>query len=655
MFGIANTIGFHPARGVSNSFRAVVKQKPKEQMMHKRKLVTHGVVGMAMLLMGVSALGILANDGSSSATDATTPPAASATKTSASANDQITALKQQMALQQKQIEQMQKTLEQQKQLLEQLTKPAPATEQAAQPAPPAQPAKPAVLTEQAAQSHSSSLGEVASTSPVIPQSQKKVENAIAPLGAGIATMSPARPAVAGANTESSPLQLHIGSASLTPVGFMDFTSVWRNHAAGGNIGTSFGSVPYGTITNGLTPYTTNLSEFRFSMQNSRIGFRADADVMGAHVIGYMEADFLGTPASTNIAVSSNSQLLRSRLYWVDLNTGHFELLGGQTWSLITPGRVGISPIPGDLFYSQDIDVNYQAGLFWGRIPELRFVYHPTKQVAFAVAIDSPDQYAGGSSGGGSIVLPSALSATSSYAGELDFGASSGGIATPNVLPDIIAKLAVDPNKRVHFEIGGGERNFKVYYLGVAATSTAAAVPAATYSKEGGGGFLNLHVEVAKGFRLLTNNCWGDGVGRYIFGQAPDLVANANGSITPLHSASTVSGFEFTSKRTLIYAYYGGIWIGRDPVIDTNGKYVGYGYIGSSSGQDRTIQEATIGFNQTFWKSGKYGALNFMGQYSYLSRDPWYVATGQPANANINMLFFNLRYTLPGSAPTLGRF
>ncbi|HMD86780.1 MAG TPA: hypothetical protein VKO18_18985 [Terriglobia bacterium] len=629
-------------------------------MMHKRKLVTHGVVGMAMLLMGVSALGILANDGSSSATDATTPPAASATKTSASANDQITALKQQMALQQKQIEQMQKTLEQQKQLLEQLTKPAPATEQAAQPAPPAQPAKPAVLTEQAAQSHSSSLGEVASTSPVIPQSQKKVENAIAPLGAGIATMSPARPAVAGANTESSPLQLHIGSASLTPVGFMDFTSVWRNHAAGGNIGTSFGSVPYGTITNGLTPYTTNLSEFRFSMQNSRIGFRADADVMGAHVIGYMEADFLGTPASLNIAVTSNSNLLRSRLYWVDVRKGSWEILGGQTWSLLTPGRVGISPIPGDLFYSQDIDVNYQAGLFWGRIPELRFVYHPSKQVAFAVALDSPDQYGGGSSGGGSVVLPSALSATSAYAGELDFGASSGGIATPNVAPDVIAKLAFDPNKRVHVEIGGVERNFKLYYPGaaaVAATSTTpaiAAIPSSDFSAEGGGGFANLHVEIAKGFRLLTNNFWSDGGGRYIFGQAPDLIAHADGSLSLVHSGSTVTGFEFTQKKTMIYGYYGGIYVMRNTAVDSTGKYIGYGYTGASAGQNRAIQEATVGFNQTIWKDAKWGAVNFMGQYSYLTRAPWYVASGQPLNANINMLFFNLRYTLPGSAPTMGK-
>ena len=150
------------------------------------------------------------------------------------------------------------------------------------------------------------------------------------------------------------------------------------------------------------------------------------------MIGYMEADFLGNNG-TNVAVTSNSNTLRSRLYWVDLNTGNYEFLAGQTWSLITPGRVGISPLPGDVFYTQDMDVNYQAGLFWGRIPELRFVYHPSKKAAFAVAVDSPDQYAGGSSGGSSVTLPTALATP--YAGELDFGASSGGIATPNVAPD----------------------------------------------------------------------------------------------------------------------------------------------------------------------------------------------------------------------------
>jgi hypothetical protein len=547
-------------------------------------------------------------------------------------------------------------LEEQKRLLEQLTKAASTTEQAAQPAKTAEPAptaKPAVVTEQAGQPHASSLGEVASTSPMIPQSQKKVENAIAPVGAGAATISAASPAH-GADSETSPLQIHIGDATITPVAFMDFTSVYRNHDTNGSIGTNFGNIPYASSTG----YAPNLSEFRLSSENSRIGFRVDADVKGAHVMGYMEADFHGNNA-TNVAVSTNSNTLRERLYWVDLNTGKFEILGGQTWTLLTPGRSGISPLPADIFYSQDIDLNYQLGLVFGRIPELRFVYHPSKKVAFAVALDNPDQYAGGSGGSGSIVLPAALASATAYQGELDYGGGNT-LSSPNVAPDIVAKLAFDPVKQFHLEFGGVERNFKVFYPGVAgvpATGTTAAIPAIpsnTFSAEGGGGFLNLAVEPVKGLRFLTNNFWSDGGGRYIYGEAPDLIAHADGSISLVHSGSTVTGLEFTQKKSMIYAYYGGVYIERNSAVDTNGKYIGYGYSGSANSQNRSIQEATFGFNQTLWKNAKYGALNFMGQYSYLTRNPWSVASGAPTNASIDMLFFNLRYSLPGSAPTMGK-
>jgi hypothetical protein len=105
---------------------------------------------------------------------------------------------------------------------------------------------------------------------------------------------------------------------------------------------------------------------------------------------------------------------------------------------------------------------------------------------------------------------------------------------------------------------------------------------------------------------------------------------------------------------MVYGYYGGILVGRNVAIDTTGKPIGYGYSGSPNTQNRTIQEPTFGFNLTIWKDVKWGAVNFMGQYSYLTRDPWYVAAGQPKNAIDNMVFFNLRYTLPGTAPTLGR-
>ena len=584
-------------------------------------------------------------------------------KDSSRRND-VSLLKQQIAEQQKEIEQLRTIVEQMKQKLDQSPNASPT---AAAPAPNPGPGISAATTpaQTAATPAPPSLGQVASTSPMVPKSVPKTAasndaNLVASTAIPSAAVRSATPAQAAKEgEEASPLQLHIGTASITPVGFMDFTGVFHSKVAGGNIGTSFGSIPYATNTSGILPYQTNLSEIRTSIQNSRIGFRTDADVKGAHVIGYMEADFLGTPASLNVAVTSNSQLLRARLYWVDLRKGSWEILGGQTWSLLTPGRVGISPLPADVFYTQDMDVNYQLGLFWGRIPELRFVYHlPSDKAAFAVAIDSPDQYAGGSSGGSSIVLPTALATP--YAGELDFGASSGGIATPNLAPDIIAKLAVDPNKRVHFEIGGVERSFKVYYPGVAAvaatptTPAVPAIPAATFTNEGLGGFLNFHVEVFKGFRLMTNNFWSDGGGRYIFGQAPDLIVKADGSISPLHSASTVTGFEYTNKNTLIFAYYGGLYVSRAIAIDTTGKPVGYGFKGSSSSQNRAIQEATFGFNQAIWKNPKYGALNLIGQYSYLQRNPWYVATGQPANASLNEVFMDLRYTLPGSAPTLGR-
>ncbi len=435
--------------------------------------------------------------------------------------------------------------------------------------------------------------------------------------------------------EVSPLQFKIGSAYITPLGFMDFTAEWRSRDGGSGIGTNFASIPYAGAP---AIFQANLGEFRFSMQNSRIGFRVDAMVKGAHVIGYMESDFLGNNPG-NVAVSSNSNTFRSRLYWVDVQKGKWEVLGGQTWSMITPGRTGISPLPGNLFFTNNIDVNYQAGLVWGRIPELRFVYHPSKKVTFGIALDSPEQYAGGSAGGSTITYPAALGIYNG--GELNTGGTTLGV--PNLSPDIILKLALDPSPRFHVEFGGVERQIHVFNPNTLAK----------FTKTGGGVFLNLNGELFKGFRVIANTFWSDGGGRYIFGQAPDVIVRADGNISPIHSGSTVSGFEYTHKNFLLYAYYGAIYVQRNLALDLNGiTKIGYGYVGAPTGQNRAIQEETVGFSQAFWKDSKYGALTLMGQYSYLSRNPWFFTAGQPSNASLSMLFFNLRYTLPGSAPAM---
>jgi hypothetical protein len=360
------------------------------------------------------------------------------------------------------------------------------------------------------------------------------------------------------------------------------------------------------------------------------------------VLAYWESDFLGgtgNPPVGNISVSSNSYPFRLRLYWVDVRTGKFEFLGGQTWSLITPGRKGISPLPGDLFYSQVIDVNYQVGLTWGRIPEFRMVYHPSDKVTMAVALGNAEQYIGGSGGAGTIVLPTNLA--TSYAGQLNNGTTTLGV--PNMHPDILAKIAFDPTKRIHFEIGGVARTFKTYNP----------LTSQHFTTSGGGFEANLNVELVKNFRFVTNNYWSDGGGRYIFGQAPDLVVRNDGSASLVKSGSTVTGFEYTHKNFSAYTYYGGVYIARNVILaPNNGNLVGYGFTGSANSQNRSVQEATFGFTNTFWKDAKYGALAFMAQYSYFTRNPWYVAPGAPESTHMNEVFLNLRYTLPGSAPTL---
>jgi hypothetical protein len=454
----------------------------------------------------------------------------------------------------------------------------------------------------------------AATSPVLSREEKKKEE------------------------ESAPLQFRLGSAYFTPVGFMDFTAVFRDTNPGSNIGTNFGSIPYRTASN----VTGNLSEFRLSPQNSRLGMRVDAIVGGAKVMGYWESDFLGgtgNPPVGNISVSSNSYPFRLRLYWVDVRKDKFEFLGGQTWSLLTPGRKGISPIPGDLFYTNVVDVNYQLGLVWGRIPEFRIIYHPSDKVTIAVALGNAEQYIGGSGGAGTIVLP--ISLATAYAGQLNNGTTT--LAVPNMHPDIIAKIAFDPVKRLHFEVGAVERTFKTYNP----------LTARHFTTAGGGIQANLNIEFLKNFRFVTNNYWSDGGGRYIFGQAPDLVVRNDGSASLIHSGSTVSGFEFTHKSFQAYTYYGGVYIARNVIVaPNNGNLIGYGFAGSANSQNRSVQECTVGFINTFWKDGKVGALSLMGQYSYFVRNPWYVASGMPKNTHMNEVWLNLRYTLPGSAPSL---
>jgi hypothetical protein len=427
----------------------------------------------------------------------------------------------------------------------------------------------------------------------------------------------------------SPLSIRIGNTSLRPLGFVDFTWYGRSTNVGSGIGTSFGGIPYNNSVSAHIP------ENNFSTQNSRIGFRVDSSFKGAKVLGYFEADFLGN-APANVFVTSNSNTFRMRNVFVDVQKDGLEMVGGQDWTMFTPNRKGLSPLPNDIFYSQNIDTNYQAGLVWARQSQFRLIAHPNENVAFGVSLENPQQYVGN----GIVTFPAPITAEST-----EFNNTTTTYSVPNLHPDIILKAAFDGDaghRHFHLEAGALVRSFR-FESPVGRSPTRYTSSTATAAS----GEVNANLDVVKNVRLIANTFFGSGGGRYMLGLGPDAIVRADGSVSPVHAYSTVDGFEANiTKNTLISMLYGGAYFGRNTARDVDGTLIGYGFAGSATNNNRTVQEATFDLVQTFWKNSGYGELSFMAQYSYLWRDPWSMASGGARYAKTNMVWLNLRYTLP---------
>lgn len=537
--------------------------------------------------------------------------------------------------------------------------------------------------------------KVSSTTAVTPASQPTATPATpavaspaaassAPASAAAATPSTsAMPMAAQNNGQESPLFFKIGAAEFYPLGFMDLTNFFRSNNVGTGIGTSFNSVPFANTVPG------RLTEDHFSAQNSRIGLRTHAMFGKADVTGYLEADFLGfTPP--NVYDTSNSDSLRMRLYWVDVKSGIWEVLGGQSWSLLTPNRNGLSPLPGDIFYSQDMDTNYQLGLTWARQAGIRVVLHPTKSWALGASLENPEQTLPGG-----VVLPTTVTTNDGSQFDTNSGSLTGsGVASntavPNVHPDVIAKTAWDfgpEGHHVHLDVAGLFRTFKgVNLVQSLPTTNLTSANTITNTIHGGGVEGGANVELFKNFRVIATAFWSSGGGRYIASTAgPDVVVRPDGSLVGVHSGSAIGGFEWqVTPKTLIYGYGSGAYFGKAVYTQvltgqkTTGTgatgtctitdFVGYGNgpgtavldpgstgtcpaaTAANGNANRFLYEPTFGVVQTFWRNPSYGDLKLITQYSYVSREPW--VTTAPVSgsilpsAHMSMVYVDLRYDLP---------
>jgi hypothetical protein len=437
----------------------------------------------------------------------------------------------------------------------------------------------------------------------------------------------------------SPLSLKIGSAVFTPGGFVDIENIFRTTNTQNNIATNYAAIPFSNTPQG------HLSEYRLTGQFSRFDVTV-RDKFGANdMTGYCEADFSGNDA-TNVYQTVNPHTLRLRLCFMDLKRGKWEVLGGQTWSWLTPNRVGVGPMPSDLAITYNEDQNIGVGLPYTRAAEFRVAYHLNDHFAFGLGIEDPNQYIGSF-----VALPSAFASTVSS--QFDNGSQ---IGTPNLFPDILPKIAYDT------ELGGRHLHLEVVGLVTGVRSTVIPVDEKSFSSHsavGGGGSIAGNYELFRHFYFLANGFWSDGGGRYLVGDGPQLVLRPNAAGTNIypslvHAGAGSAGFEWTqSQKTTLAVYYGQDYFGRNFFPDTTNTanpdtIIGYGGPGSPNTNNRTLQEITFDWIQTFWKSPKFGALQYYTQYSYVTRAPWFVAPDAPRDAHLSMVYAGVRFVLPST-------
>jgi hypothetical protein len=450
--------------------------------------------------------------------------------------------------------------------------------------------------------------------------------------------------------KESPLSFRIGGAEFTPGGFVDFENIFRSTNTGGASATNFGGIPFNNIAAG------HLTEFRSTGQYSRYNLKVTAKYGANNVVGYIEGDFNGNDAG-NVFVTSNSHTNRLRLYWLDLKRGKWEFLGGNTWGLETPNRVGLSPMPADLALTLGEDANVHVGIPYTRAAEFRAVYHFSDRFQWGFALQNPQQYVGT----GEVTFPFVFNGVLGTQFDTNVaGVNNNG--TPNAFPDIHTKFAYDTDtngRHFHFEAGGIMTSVKIALTPIGGTEFV------KHTKVGGGLEGAVNYEVVKGFRLLANGMWGNGVGRYMIGLGPQTVivpiatgpAAFDADISMVHALGGTIGAEATHGKSQFGFYYGGNYFQRNTFPDVTSPLptkplIGFGGA-NVPGANRAIQEASIDWTQTFWKNPQYGAVLLVTQASYLTRAPWFIPkdaiTGAllaPKNAHTGMGFLSIRYVLP---------
>ena len=539
----------------------------------------------------------------------------------------------------------------------------------------------AAANARAAEANSRAV-EAVSTSAEVKSSTETMSSTVGDLKASneslktevVAQQAEAKKAAA---SEDGPSSIKFKGVTLTPGGFIEAATVYRNRATGADINTPFTGIPF----NGSD--LSKVSENNFTARQSRLSLLAEGKLASATLQAYYESDFLGTGVTSNNR-QSNSYVLRQRQVFgrVQFASG-WVFAGGQMWSLATETKKLLDNRTEATTLT--IDPQYNVGFTWARQYGFRVAKYFGDKYAVGFSVEAPQTTIGGRGFPANFFINSQGAGGGLY----NFVDTSGYSA--NQSPDFIIKLAADPGYG-HYELFGiistfRERNYPCATTAATAVCLGTTGPNANGafndSRTGGGIGLNARVplfnkKVDAGIHFLG----GDGIGRYSSAQLADVTARPDGTLAPIRGGSVLGTLEAHPNKVLdLYFNFGSEYAFRTAYTNAAGTAgIGYGSplfnntgcnkevvpaagttvvpagtlspgnAGACAGDIRNMMEGTFGFWHRFYQGPK-GRVQWGLQYSYLLKNTWsgnnaHATFGQAPNAHDNMVLTSFRYYIP---------
>jgi len=434
-----------------------------------------------------------------------------------------------------------------------------------------------------------------------------------------------------------------GPVKVTLGGFVELMAIDRSRNESADWASNFnGSIPFPNSHN------HDISEFHLTERQSRVSILAQGpDNEQWATEAYIESDFGGAGGTANYN-ESNSFSPRVRHFFADVTykeTGT-NLLFGQAWGLITGNKQGIVARGENIPLT--IDGQYLPGFNWIRTPQIRLTQKFNDMFTAAVSVENPAVLVSGTAVAGTMYNNPGASNSFTPPNGATFSANN---VTLDYLPDIVAKVAVDPGFG-HYELFATERFFRARDI-ITGQQTNAKTNATGF-----GGNLIIPV-VPKMVDFQASFIGGRGVGRYGSAQLPDATVNADSSrgLDPLRGFSALGGL--VVKPAPAWTFY--TYVGEEQVSKKSynalvaGKLTAFGYgnplydnsgcgtegaTACAANTSRIVSVAAGGW----WKfySGWLGNAQVGLSDTWVKREIFSGVGGDPST-NINIFLVSFRY------------